>query len=233
MTNAATQLLGNTEDLAMTSRSSGQEVPEDIPELEARSQLHIPQNSTSGLRMAPQPETARHSSIPDLAGGRQTLEHRLATQSPGHDRHLNARQVAEKLGVSERWVRDHTTRRAPQIRAVKLGSLIRYRWVDVEVFMANIDTSRTSQRPRFGVLSGVNHSFRSTTTIIPDSCLNFVLFFPFLAEMALLLAGPERSPEGAERRACQQQRRPVSASRQLAPLLSGTGSRFFLASSIR
>jgi hypothetical protein len=29
--------------------------------------------------------------------------------------------------------------------------------------------------------------------------------------MALLLAGPERSPDGAERRACQQQRMPISA----------------------
>jgi hypothetical protein len=32
---------------------------------------------------------------------------------------LNAREVASKLGVSERWVRDHTTRRSPKIRAVK------------------------------------------------------------------------------------------------------------------
>ena len=82
-----------------------------------------------------------------------------------------------------------------------------------------------------GPMSGVNYSFRSTTTIIPDSCWNFLPLL--LAEMALLLAGPERSPEGAERRACQQQRRPVSTARQLAPALSGAESRFFLASSIR
>jgi predicted DNA-binding transcriptional regulator AlpA len=151
MTIAAIQLLGITEDLAMTPRSSGMEVPEDVPELEARGQLHILQNSTPGLRTAAQPETARRSAAPDLAGDRQTPDHRLVPQSLGHDRLLNARQVAEKLGVSERWVRDHTTRRAPQIRAVKLGTLIRYRWADVEVFMANLDTSRPSQRPRFGV----------------------------------------------------------------------------------
>ena len=151
MINAAIQLLGNTEDLATTSRSSGQEIPEEVSELEARSQLHILQNSTPGLRTVPQPETARRSAAPDLVGDRQTLEHRLVPQTPVHDRLLNARQVAEKLGVSERWVRDHTTRRVPQIRAVKLGTLVRYRWVDVEVFMANLDTSRTSQRPRFGV----------------------------------------------------------------------------------
>ena len=153
MTHAQIQLLGNAEDLAMTSRSSGPEIPEDIPELEARSQLHILQNSTSGLHTAPQPEPARRLAAPDLAGDRRTPDHRLATQSPAHDRLLNARQVAEKLGVSERWVRDHTTRRAPQIRAVKLGSLIRYRWADVEVFMATLDTSRTSHRPRFDVLT--------------------------------------------------------------------------------
>jgi predicted DNA-binding transcriptional regulator AlpA len=151
MTNAAIQILGITEDLATTVRPSDMEATEDIPELEARSQLHILQNSTSGLRTVPQPETSRRSASPDLVGDRQALEHRLVPQTPGHDRLLNARQVAEKLGVSERWVRDHTTRRAPQIRAVKLGTLIRYRWVDVEVFMANLDTSRTSQRPRFGV----------------------------------------------------------------------------------
>ena len=151
MSNAAIQLLGITEDLATTVRPSDMEGPEDVSELEARSQLHILQNSTSGLRTASQPETSRRSASPDLVGDRQALEHRLVPQTSGHDRLLNARQVAEKLGVSERWVRDHTTRRAPQIRAVKLGTLIRYRWVDVEVFMANLDTSRTSQRPRFGV----------------------------------------------------------------------------------
>jgi len=151
MTNAAIQLLGITEDLATTVRSSDMEAPEDVPELEGRSQLHILQNSTPGLRTAAQPNTARRSAAPDLTGDHQTPDHRLVPQPPGHDRLLNARQVAEKLGVSERWVRDHTTRRAPQIRAVKLGTLIRYRWADVEVFMANLDTSRTSQRPRFGV----------------------------------------------------------------------------------
>jgi predicted DNA-binding transcriptional regulator AlpA len=66
------------------------------------------------------------------------------------ERLLNAREVAARLGVSERWVRDHTTRRFPKIRAVKLGTLIRYRRVDVEVFMESLDTSRSSPQPRFG-----------------------------------------------------------------------------------
>src|SRR5438105_7702049 len=33
-----------------------------------------------------------------------------SVEMPGNDRLMNARQVAAKLGVSERWVRDHTTR---------------------------------------------------------------------------------------------------------------------------
>ena len=70
---------------------------------------------------------------------------------PAQERLLNAREVAARLGVSERWVRDHTTRRSPKIRAVKLGSLIRYRRADVETFMENLDTSHTSRQHRFGV----------------------------------------------------------------------------------
>jgi excisionase family DNA binding protein len=73
------------------------------------------------------------------------------TLLPAQERLLNAREVAARLGVSERWVRDHTTRRSPRIRAVKLGSLIRYRRADVEIFMENLDTFHTSRQPRFGV----------------------------------------------------------------------------------
>lgn len=71
--------------------------------------------------------------------------------SQSDERLLNARQVADKLGVSERWVRDHTTRRSPKIRAIKLGPLVRYRRADVEVFMASLDTFTSSRQPRFGV----------------------------------------------------------------------------------
>ncbi len=70
---------------------------------------------------------------------------------PGSDRLMNARQVAAKLGVSERWVRDHTTRRSPRIRGLKLGSLVRYRWADVEAFLAELDTQRSSRPSRFRV----------------------------------------------------------------------------------
>jgi len=67
------------------------------------------------------------------------------------DRLLNARQVADKLGVSERWVRDHTTRRNPRIRGIKMGMLVRYRRADVDLFMRELDTLSTSLRSRFGV----------------------------------------------------------------------------------
>jgi predicted DNA-binding transcriptional regulator AlpA len=62
------------------------------------------------------------------------------------DRLLDARQVAAKLGVSERFIRDHTTRRSPRIPGVKLGKLLRYRAADVEIFMAELNTLSTSRR---------------------------------------------------------------------------------------
>ena len=67
------------------------------------------------------------------------------------ERLLNARHVAERLGVSERFIRDHTTRRSPRIPAVRLGKLIRYRRADVDLFMAELDTLPLSRRSRFGV----------------------------------------------------------------------------------
>jgi excisionase family DNA binding protein len=75
------------------------------------------------------------------------------SERPNYDgeRLLNARQVADKLGVSERFIRDHTTRRSPKIPAVKLGKLIRYRRADVDVFMAELGTLPPSRRPRFSV----------------------------------------------------------------------------------
>ena len=56
MPNAAIQLNDMPEDRVITARSSGREIPEDVPELEARGQLHVLQNSTQGLRTAAKPE---------------------------------------------------------------------------------------------------------------------------------------------------------------------------------
>jgi excisionase family DNA binding protein len=72
------------------------------------------------------------------------------SELPVQERLLNAREVAARLGVSERWVRDHTTRRSPKIRGVKLGTLMRYRHADVEEFMEKLTTSHSSLQPRLG-----------------------------------------------------------------------------------
>jgi len=64
-----------------------------------------------------------------------------STTERNDDRLLDARQVAAKLGVSERFIRDHTTRRSPRIPGVKLGKLLRYRAADVANFMAELNTS--------------------------------------------------------------------------------------------
>jgi excisionase family DNA binding protein len=74
----------------------------------------------------PSADSLRHSS---------TVENSAAKFS--HDERLySAQEVAERLGVSERWVRDHATRRNPRIPAVKLGPLLRFRWGDVAQFVA-------------------------------------------------------------------------------------------------
>jgi predicted DNA-binding transcriptional regulator AlpA len=79
-----------------------------------------------------------------------TISHELSNDSGsdrGDDRLLDAREVAAKLGVSERFIRDHTTRRSPRIPGVKLGKLLRYRAADVETFMAELNTLPASRRP--------------------------------------------------------------------------------------
>jgi hypothetical protein len=44
-------------------------------------------------------------------------------------------QVADMLQVSEAWVRDHSTRKQPRLKCVKVGKLLRYRLEDVEEFI--------------------------------------------------------------------------------------------------
>jgi excisionase family DNA binding protein len=55
--------------------------------------------------------------------------------STGDTRLLTPQEVAERLGVSQRWVPDHVSRRSPRIPAVKLGPLLRFRPGDVEAFL--------------------------------------------------------------------------------------------------
>ena len=51
---------------------------------------------------------------------------------------LTLEQVAEMLGVSKAWVRDHATRRNPRIPVVRLGgkrAVLRFRPQDIESFI--------------------------------------------------------------------------------------------------
>ena len=74
-----------------------------------------------------------------------------ANRSDSINRLLSAQQVADRLGVSERWVRDHATRRQPRIRAVKLGSLLRFRSSDVDEFLNAQLTENPTQSPSRGI----------------------------------------------------------------------------------
>ena len=44
-------------------------------------------------------------------------------------------EVAQWLGVSPGWVRDHARRKEPRMKAVKVGKLLRFRREDVEEFI--------------------------------------------------------------------------------------------------
>ncbi len=53
---------------------------------------------------------------------------------------LTLKQVADLLGISPAWVRDHATRRNPRIPVVRLGgkrAVLRFRQQDVEKFIAD------------------------------------------------------------------------------------------------
>jgi excisionase family DNA binding protein len=116
-----------------------------------------PTESTAGpqrLEVAGVHQTALRQPIEiDVQGGEHGPYGRDRNSAHQHhdDRLLNAREVADKLGVSERFIRDHTTRRSPKIPAVKLGKLIRYRRADVDIFMAELQTLSPSRRAQFGV----------------------------------------------------------------------------------
>src|SRR5438552_19150431 len=80
--------------------------------------------SSSHARQFPQPD--------DLQA--RSPNSTVVTLQPS-ERLLSPQEVADRLGVSERWVRDHATRRSPRIRAVKLGPMLRFRLSDVEDFV--------------------------------------------------------------------------------------------------
>jgi excisionase family DNA binding protein len=88
------------------------------------------------------PEPIKHTESEAPEASRSTLaEIRL----------LTPQEVANRLGVSERWVRDHATRRSPRIRAVKLGPLLRFRLSDIEDFLIENSTPVPSKKRLAGV----------------------------------------------------------------------------------
>lgn len=89
--------------------------------------------------------------FPDLIkdSGTETLKttHTADTEI----RLLTPQEVASRLGVSERWVRDHATRRFPRIPAVKLGPLLRFRSSDIENFLIENSVPVPSKKRLAGV----------------------------------------------------------------------------------
>lgn len=51
---------------------------------------------------------------------------------------LTAKDVAERLQVSQAWVRDHATRREPRLPVVRMGNVrspLRFREQDIDAFI--------------------------------------------------------------------------------------------------
>jgi hypothetical protein len=59
----------------------------------------------------------------------------------GKQRLLGPVDVAEWLGVSPAWVRDHSTRKDPRIKAIKVERLLRFRSEDIEAFLRDSSES--------------------------------------------------------------------------------------------
>lgn len=68
------------------------------------------------------------------------FETRAATPAPAIEmtRLWSLDEVAEFLGMSKAWVRDHATRRQPRIACVRMGghrAILRFRRCDIEQFV--------------------------------------------------------------------------------------------------
>jgi excisionase family DNA binding protein len=96
----------------------------------------------------PAPQTIKLSQLTKFdSSGHQDSSHVVDV-----DTHLlTPQEVATRLGVSERWVRDHATRRFPRIPAVKLGPLLRFRLSDLEDFLIANRVPVPSKFPLAGV----------------------------------------------------------------------------------
>ncbi len=90
--------------------------------------------------------------FPELIKGNDSEAVRAASPTEITEiRLLTPQEVATRLRVSERWVRDHATRRSPRIRAVKLGPLLRFRLCDIEDFVVENSLPIPSKKRLAGV----------------------------------------------------------------------------------
>jgi excisionase family DNA binding protein len=95
--------------------------------------------------------SAHAKQFPQPHGHHDDRDHSNVVSLRPTEQLLTPQQVADRLGVSERWVRDHATRRHPRILAVKLGPLLRFRWSDIEAFLSNQLLEDPSKKPARGL----------------------------------------------------------------------------------
>lgn len=55
--------------------------------------------------------------------------------TPQREKLLTPSEVAQWLGVSPAWVRDHATRKQPHLPTVRLGKLMRFRAEEIDDFL--------------------------------------------------------------------------------------------------
>jgi Helix-turn-helix domain len=73
-------------------------------------------------------------------------EVRISAEAANVHSLLRPGDVAKWLGVSSGWVRDHSTRKEPRLKAVKVGKLLRFRPEDVENFLRNCTDREVTER---------------------------------------------------------------------------------------
>jgi excisionase family DNA binding protein len=65
------------------------------------------------------------------------------------ERLLTVSEVANRLGMSQQWVRDHIDRRSPKIDVVRWGAAVRFRAADVDRFiLEHVNAPRQRKRSR-------------------------------------------------------------------------------------
>lgn len=133
-----------TEVLGNTTASTTEDVYVSSP---GRSTVQ-PSTPKAHLESAPdQPSPKSTGNLTDRMGGSHPLASRINTANAG-DSLMTAIEVAAVIRTSERYVRDHTTRRSPKIRGVKMGKLMRYRRSDVDEFIVRLSTDSASRARR-------------------------------------------------------------------------------------